>query len=227
MQVPPPPPLPPSPPSWPPWSRRDQLRASDEDREQAVTELTEHHVEGRLSSDELSERSRLAFAAKTNGDLSALLADLPGRQKSPLTVWQGVRSLRARGPFPGLGYLGFWPRAGALWADLILVGGVGYAVPTLSHDAYLSAPVAVLQAGYFVVLWATTGRTVGLWLVGGRVVREEDGGRLGLGRSLVRMVGYLVDVTTCFLGFAWAGVDRRKQAWHDKMAGSYVVRRLH
>jgi uncharacterized RDD family membrane protein YckC len=37
----------------------------------------------------------------------------------------------------------------------------------------------------------------------------------------------MVNTATCFAGFAWAAVDRRKQGWHDKMAGSYVVRRLH
>lgn len=190
-------------------------------------ELTEHHVQGRLSTEELSERSRLAFAAKTSGELNGLLADLPGRPRGPMTVWEGVRSLRSKGPFPGLAYLGFWPRAGALMIDLLLVRVVGLLLVALSRDGHLVGPVAVLQVAYFVVLWATTGKTVGLWLVGGRVVREEDGGRLGFGRSLVRMVGYVVDLATCFLGFAWAGVDRRKQAWHDKMAGSYVVRRLH
>ncbi|MGC1184332.1 MAG: RDD family protein [Candidatus Dormiibacterota bacterium] len=190
-------------------------------------ELTEHHVQGRLSTEELSERSRLAFAAKTSGELNGLLADLPGRPRGPMTVWEGVRSLRTRGPFPGLGYLGFWPRAGALATDLVLVGAAGAVLQAGSRDLHLLfGAITLLQVGYFVVLWATTGKTVGLWLVGGRVVREEDGGRLGLGRSVVRMVGYVVDVATCCLGFAWAGVDRRKQAWHDKMAGSYVVRRL-
>jgi uncharacterized RDD family membrane protein YckC len=221
-----PPSVPPGPGRWPAWTRPGLLRASDEDREHTVTELTEHHVEGRLSAEELSERTRLAFSATTNGQLNDLLADLPARSRGSVTIWDSLLTLRRRGPFPGVSYLGFWPRAGALWADLILLGGVGYAVPAVTHDSYLAAPVTVVQIGYFVVLWATTGKTLGLWLVGGRVVREEDGGRLSLGRSLVRLVGYAVGLASCFLGFAWAGIDRRKQAWHDKMAGSLVVRRL-
>lgn len=28
-----------------------------------------------------------------------------------------------------------------------------------------------------------------------------------------------------FLGFAWAAFDRHGQAWHDKVAHTYVVRR--
>ena len=212
--------------NWPPWPGRNRIRASDADREQVVTELTNHHVEGRLNADELSERSQRAYGAKTNGDLQELLADLPRGPSGPLTIWEGVKSLRAAGPFPGLGYLGFWPRAGALWADVIVVGGVVALAQPLDHIAPGAAAVGVFPLAYFVAAWATTGRTVGLWLVGGRVVRQEDGGRLGLGRSLIRLAGYLFDTLTCFVGFAWAGVDRRKQAWHDKMAGSYVVRRL-
>ena len=221
-----PPPFHPGTGSWPPWSGRNQMRASDADREQVVTELANHHVQGRLSADELSERSQLAYGAKTTGELEGVLADLPGRPSGPLVIWEGMKSLRAVGPFPGLGFVGFWPRAGALWADLIVVGGVVAVAQPLDHIAPGAAAVGVFPLAYFVAAWATTGRTVGLWLVGGRVVRQEDGGRLGLGRSLIRLAGYLFDTLTCFVGFAWAGVDRRKQAWHDKMAGSYVVRRL-
>lgn len=221
-----PPPVPPDHGNGFPWSRRNQIRASDADREQVVSELTEHHVQGRLSRDELSDRSQLAFGARTSGELSSLLSDLPGRPRGRMVIWEGLLALRAPGPFPGLGYVGFWPRAAALWADLILVGAVGFGTEALTGDGHLLLLAYALSLPYFVVLWATTGRTFGLWLVGARVVRQEDGGRLGLRRSLVRLVGYLVDGATCCLGFAWAGVDRRKQAWHDKMAGSYVVRKL-
>lgn len=202
------------------------MRASDADRELAVVELTEHHVQGRLSSHELSDRTELAYGARTSGELDRLLADLPGRPTGPMLIWEGVRSLRGSGPFPGMGYLGFWPRAAALWADSLLVGAVGWGAQTVTGDGHLILLAYALELPYFVLMWATTGRTFGLWLVGGRVVRQEDGGRLGLRRSLVRLVGYFVDAASCCAGFAWAGVDRRKQGWHDKMAGSYVVRKL-
>jgi uncharacterized RDD family membrane protein YckC len=221
-----PPPVPPELSNWLPWSHRNQIRASDADREQVVSELTEHHVMGRLSSEELSDRTQLAYGSKTTGELNSLLADLPGRPRGSMAVWEGVWSLRAARPLPGMGYVGFWPRAAALWADLILIGAIGYGTQALTGDGHLVLLEYALSLPYFVLLWATTGRTFGLWLVGARVVRQEDGGRLGLRRSLVRLVGYLFDSATCFVGFAWAGIDRRKQGWHDKMAGSYVVRKL-
>jgi Domain of unknown function (DUF1707)/2TM domain len=57
--------------------RRASLRASDTDREQFVEALRRHHAEGRLTTEELSERTERAYAARTLGDLDALATDLP------------------------------------------------------------------------------------------------------------------------------------------------------
>jgi hypothetical protein len=53
------------------------LRASDEDRARVMEWLQAHYVAGRLSQLELEERAEQALAAKTLGDLDALLVDLP------------------------------------------------------------------------------------------------------------------------------------------------------
>ena len=58
-------------------ARRASLRASDADRERFVAALREHHVEGRLTAEELEERTGQAYAARTLGDLDALGTDLP------------------------------------------------------------------------------------------------------------------------------------------------------
>jgi hypothetical protein len=62
--------------------RRASLRASDADREQFVEALRRHHAEGRLTTEELSERTERAYAARTFGDLDALATDLPPIQPS-------------------------------------------------------------------------------------------------------------------------------------------------
>ena len=74
--------------------RRASLRASDADRERFVEALRQHHAEGRLTVEELSERTERAYAARTLGDLDALAADLP-----PLTR----PAPRPGGPTPGRG----------------------------------------------------------------------------------------------------------------------------
>jgi hypothetical protein len=57
------------------------VRASDADREQLISELNEHAVAGRLSTDELEERLQAAYAARTTGELDALRSDLPVSNK--------------------------------------------------------------------------------------------------------------------------------------------------
>ena len=57
--------------------RRADLRASDADRERFVEALGRHHADGRLTTEELAERTERAYAARTLGDLDALATDLP------------------------------------------------------------------------------------------------------------------------------------------------------
>lgn len=53
------------------------LRASDSDREQVAERLRYAMAEGRLSGDELEQRLEVLYAARTYGELDAVLADLP------------------------------------------------------------------------------------------------------------------------------------------------------
>jgi hypothetical protein len=55
-----------------------RIRASDADRERTSELLREHHAQGRLTPEEFNERLDQVFAAKTIGELDALLADMPG-----------------------------------------------------------------------------------------------------------------------------------------------------
>jgi uncharacterized RDD family membrane protein YckC len=202
------------------------VRASDADREQVTGQLAEHHVAGRLTTDELRERTNRALDARTIGELRAVLADLPSGFANPVNPWDALLASRSRGPFPGLAYGGFWAKAGALWADLLVITGISAGLDPLAMGAHLGALVALTPAVYFVGFWGSLGRSPGMWLVGVRVVRAEDGGRLGFRRSLLRAAGYLLDLASCFIGFGWAALDPHRQGWHDKIAGSYVVRRL-
>ena len=59
-------------------------RASDSDRDRAVSLLRDHCVVVRLTLDEFSERTGSALAARTRGELAAVLADLPAVPQ-PLT----------------------------------------------------------------------------------------------------------------------------------------------
>ena len=61
-----------------------ELRASDADRERTVAALRHHAAVGRLTLEELGERSEQAYAAGTLSDLAALQADLPSLATRPV-----------------------------------------------------------------------------------------------------------------------------------------------
>jgi len=78
---------------------------------------------------------------------------------------------------------------------------------------------------YHVILWTWRGGTLGQVALGIEVRRESDGRRIGLGTAILRYVGYLVSTWVLYLGLIWVAFDRRKQGWHDKIAGTLVIRR--
>ena len=60
-----------------------EMRASDSDRDAVVSDLSEHFQAGRLTAGEFDERTGLALAARTWGELRDLLADLPATRPAP------------------------------------------------------------------------------------------------------------------------------------------------
>ena len=75
---------------------------------------------------------------------------------------------------------------------------------------------------YYVFFWSLTGQSIGMVLLGLRVVTIE-GRRLSVWRAILRFVGYIIATLPFFLGFAWILVDNRRQGWHDKIAKTFVV----
>lgn len=109
--------------------------------------------------------------------------------------------------------------AGILLVQLLLPKWVWLttAIPTA-----ITAMIAILPLAYFFTTVAVSGQTVGKGVMGLHVVRM-DGRRLGIPRSLLRTVAYLVSIIPLFAGFLWVLVDRDRRAWHDHIAGSRVV----
>ena len=121
-------------------------------------------------------------------------------------------------------------RVGGAIVDVVLVGlAAGYISdlgPALGlFTAGGGAETLVLNAGmlfYFVPLW-WTGGTLGHRLLGTRVV-GPDGSRPSLGRALARYVAAYLALMPLGIGLLWAAVDPRGQGWHDRVAGTFVVR---
>lgn len=80
-----------------------------------------------------------------------------------------------------------------------------------------------LASSYFVILNGYTGATVGKMVMGIRIISDE-GGAIGFWQSFVRWIGYYISGIFIFLGFLWSIFDKNSQSWHDKIAGTYVVK---
>ncbi|MCQ8279006.1 RDD family protein [Acetobacteraceae bacterium KSS8] len=82
-----------------------------------------------------------------------------------------------------------------------------------------------LTAGYFILLESSRWQaTLGKRICGMRVT-DLHGRRIGLGRAVGRYAGKYVSWLIFCIGFLMAGWTRRKQALHDLMASTLVMRR--
>jgi uncharacterized RDD family membrane protein YckC len=108
----------------------------------------------------------------------------------------------------------FWERLAAAFLDTILV----IILCVILHPI---APVVALA--YFSGLWAWRGTTIGGIVVGLKVVRA-DGKPLTFPVTLVRSLAAAFSIVVLFLGYLWIAWDPEKQGWHDKIAGTMVLR---
>ena len=113
---------------------------------------------------------------------------------------------------------GFGSRLGAVVLDFILVMIVA---SLLDLDDF--GAVIVIMVAYHIALWAWQSSTVGGIICRIRVVRS-DGARLQFTDALVRGLASIFSAAVVGLGWLWILWDPRRQAWHDKIANTYVVR---
>jgi len=144
----------------------------------------------------------------------------------------------------GYSYGGFWRRVmatvidqvilGLLYAILFVIGSLSglpaskiYGGPATGAAwglliLYQSFCV-VVHAAYYTYFHGVTGRTPGKAALGLKVI-QVSGDELTLGVAFLRWVGYWVSSLCLSLGYLWVAFDPRKQGWHDKIAGTLVVR---
>ena len=110
------------------------MRASDQDRTEAVMALTDHVTDGRLDSDEFEARVSAAYAATYLHELDPLFVDLPYAARRPVVpAPAGATGRRGRGSRFGGGRVAFAP---------IVVLAAVVAVAILTGHVWLLIPVA-------------------------------------------------------------------------------------
>lgn len=138
-----------------------------------------------------------------------------------------------------LEYVGFWARVGAALIDTVLLLVVCAPLVTLVYGRTYWKSAALLQgpadfvinwllpAIAVVVFWIYRQATPGKIAIGARIVDAETGGKPSTRQLIVRYLGYYVSMLPLMAGIVWVAFDPRKQGWHDKLAGTVVVRSRH
>jgi uncharacterized RDD family membrane protein YckC len=121
---------------------------------------------------------------------------------------------------------GFWIRLAAAIIDGIII-----AVPVLFLEIAVSGLVgqlvgALVGLAYYIYLEGPggNGQTIGKRATGIRVISSVTGGPISYGAATGRYFARILSTIPLFLGYFWMLWDPQKQTWHDKLAGSYVVR---
>ncbi len=136
-------------------------------------------------------------------------------------------------------YVGFWARLLATLIDsLILVLITWPPLLALYGDSYLLRTEAqlVLGPGHVLIsyvlptllviwLWRRFRATPGKMLIKAEIVDADSGLSPSVKQATIRYFAYLASFLPLCLGFVWIAFDKRKQGFHDKLAGTVVVYR--
>ncbi len=133
-------------------------------------------------------------------------------------------------------YAGFWVRTGAALIDTLLMLLV--VVPVLSmiygQDYWVDESMFfgfwdlmlnyIVPALVVILFWVYKSATPGKMMLKLRIVDADTGATPSNGQFVRRYFGYYVSTIPLLLGIFWVAFDKRKQGWHDKLAGTGVVR---
>jgi len=137
------------------------------------------------------------------------------------------------------GYAGFWSRFAAAFIDVLIVGLISFPalfisewlMEVLGYSEVIEAmtweidlPYLAISAAYFVLMESgEKGATFGKRLVKIRVL-DIHGNRIGKGRAFARWAGHALSYITLCIGFLIQPLTAKKQALHDMVAGTVIVK---
>ena len=132
-------------------------------------------------------------------------------------------------------YMGFWARVAATIVDNILIilvtlpllyaiyGAEYFASEELTQGTMDILISYILPAIAVIIFWQYKQATPGKMLFNARIVDAKTGNKPSNGQWIIRYLGYIPSTLVFGLGFLWVALDKKKQGWHDKMAGTVVV----
>lgn len=133
-------------------------------------------------------------------------------------------------------YAGFWIRLRASFIDLIIMMIVIFLPLSIIYgEAYWSSDNYYL--GFWdiclgevvpmvatILFWVKYFGTPGKMITRLKVVDAQTGNRLTVGQAILRYFSYFLSILALGVGFFSIGWDKKKQGWHDKLAGTVVIK---
>ena len=93
------------------------------------------------------------------------------------------------------------------------------------NDLSLKLGLDMLFMGtIFILFWIIKSATPGKMLFGAYIVDAKTLGKATPLQNVIRYFAYFVSTIPLFMGFFWIAFDKRKQGWHDKLAGTLVIK---
>lgn len=126
-------------------------------------------------------------------------------------------------------YAGFGVRLAAYLIDVVVII-VANLILQMIFGAMKMETVGAFASmivgwGYLIYFTAATGQTLGKKAMNIKVVRLDNGKTLDyMGAFLREVVGRFVSGIVLALGYLWVIGDAKKQGWHDKIAGTVVIK---
>ena len=135
-------------------------------------------------------------------------------------------------------YVGFWKRVVASIIDGIIFSVItlpllvyiyGWEYFDVDKTGWIAGPAEVVINWVFpavvvILFWVWKQATPGKMIFSAKIVDAKTGGKPSTGQYIGRYFGYFVSAIPLCLGYIWVAFDARKQGWHDKLAGTVVVR---
>jgi uncharacterized RDD family membrane protein YckC len=136
-------------------------------------------------------------------------------------------------------YAGFWIRVAATIIDSILLAaiivpillavyGKEYLSPHIVAGSVAKGPIDflltwILPIIAILIFWHAKSATPGKMLFSLKIVDAKTGEKPSTKQFIIRYLGYYVSAIPFLVGFYWIAFDKRKQGWHDKIAGTVVI----
>lgn len=128
-------------------------------------------------------------------------------------------------------YAGFWIRVFASIIDSVLIIILMIPIAMMfglgENSQAFGATDIILNLGVIIAViafWVAKGATPGKMVTKVKIVDANTGGDLSVGQAIIRYLGYILSSIPLLIGFLWVAFDQKKQGWHDKIAGTVVIK---